>query len=332
MIPISFNSVPIEYVRFIQKFRRKIQGWYRSGVMGNAKAKVDVCQDCKLFFELLLRKDHLKTIMTAKASDLPRIIKFVEYKFPQLKNDREHPNEAHSELYNCLNKAFYTLGYNDVNFPNYRITESLGLKACPYCNQEEIIYEEIHAEDGCLHKIMNSELDHFYPRSRVPYLAVSLFNLVPSGSICNGGTGKHEKDTYAEELVNPHTLREANGIEFRLDVFRNGVLDYETFTDACKIKTITNDQTLVANRNIFNIIGRYEHELDKAKYVWMNHKMIESEGYKAEIARLSRQIDCKMTIKEWLNFRLQIDSSNYNEAKLSKFVMDIWNQLDNQLL
>lgn len=332
MIPISYNGVPEEYFHFISKFRKKIQGWYKKGVMGNARTKVTVCDECMLFFELLLRKDYLKAIMTAKASDLPRIIEIVEYKFPQLKYDREHPNVAHSELYNCLNKAFYTLGYKDVNFPNYRLTESLGLKACPYCNQEEIIYQEVQAEDGSLHKIMNSELDHFYPKSRVPYLAVSLFNLVPSGSICNGGTGKHEKDTYAEKLVNPHTLGEANGIEFKLDVVRDGVLDYETFNQACKIQIITNDQTLVSNRNIFNIEGRYEHELDKAKHVWMSHKKIESEGYMAEIERFNRQIGCKVTIKEWLNHELQINSSNYNEAKLSKFVMDIWNQLDNYLL
>lgn len=329
MIPISYNGVPEEYFHFISKFRKKIQGWYKKGVMGNARTKVTVCDECMLFFKLLLRKDYLEKIMITKASDLPRIIEIVESKFPQLKNDREHPNGDHSELYNCLNKAFYILGYKNVNFPKHKITESLGLNACPYCNQEEIIYQEIQAEDGSLCRIMNSELDHFYPKSRVPYLAVSLFNLVPCGSICNGGTGKHEKDTYAEGLVNPYILREANGIEFRLDIVSNGVLDYETFNQACKIKIITNDQTLVPNRNIFNIAGRYKYELDKAKRVWTSHKKIESEGYKTEIERFSKLVGSKMTIEEWLDAELDINSSNYNKAKLSKFAMDIWNQLNN---
>jgi hypothetical protein len=332
MIPISFNSVPIEYVRFIQKFRKKIQGWYTSGVMGNAKAKIYVCQDCKLFFKLLLSKDHLKTIMTAKASDLPRIIEIVESKFPQLKNDREHPNDEHSELYTCLCKAFNTLGYSDPEFPNYIITKSLDLKACPYCNQVEIYCNKVIAEDDRQNTIKDSELDHFYPKSRVPYLAVSLFNLVPSCSTCNGGNGKHTSDIYAERLVNPFTLKNANGLEFKLDIVGDGLLNIKTFNQACDIQTITNDQTLVPNRKIFKIKGRYKNELDRAKDVWISHKKIESKGYIMAVSELSEQIGEEINISQWLNHELHIDSSNYNNAKLSKFVMDIWKQLDDNSL
>lgn len=332
MIPISYNGVPAEYFNFISKFRKKIEGWHRKGVMGNARTEVTVCDECMLFFGLLLRKDYLQRIMITKASDLPRIIEIVESKFPQLKNDREHPNDEHSELYTCLSKAFCTLGYSDSEFPNYIITKSLDLKACPYCNQVEFLCNTVIAEDDRQNTIKDSELDHFYPKSRVPYLAVSLFNLVPCCSTCNGGNGKHTSDTYAEKLVNPFTLKNANGLEFKLDIVGDGLLNLKTFNQACEIQTITNDQTLVTNRKIFKIKGRYKNELDRAKDVWISHKKIESKGYIMAVSELSQQIGEEINISQWLNHELHIDSSNYNNAKLSKFVMDIWNQLDDNSL
>ena len=51
------------------------------------------------------------------------------------------------------------------------------LTVCPYCAVERI---EAYARLN-----MRPELDHFYPRARFPFLAVSLFNLIPSCVICN---------------------------------------------------------------------------------------------------------------------------------------------------
>lgn len=61
---------------------------------------------------------------------------------------------------------------------------------CPYCNSETI-YEIPKA--GNPNDTYKSALDHFLPRSKYPFLGISLYNLVPSCTRCNSSY-KHEKD------------------------------------------------------------------------------------------------------------------------------------------
>ncbi len=80
--------------------------------------------------------------------------------------------------------------YNSLNYKKSCQTEStaywlqrqLGVKVCPYCNR---MYTTTLFGG---YKI-RPDFDHFYPKSKYPYLAVSLFNLIPSCSICNRKKG-----------------------------------------------------------------------------------------------------------------------------------------------
>lgn len=67
---------------------------------------------------------------------------------------------------------------------SYAFTEALGVKVCPYCNQNYILTIHIQDNNG---KIIKSRpaIDHFYPKSSYPYLSMSLYNLVPSCETCN---------------------------------------------------------------------------------------------------------------------------------------------------
>ncbi|WP_114633671.1 hypothetical protein [Vibrio splendidus] len=60
----------------------------------------------------------------------------------------------------------------------FTITENLDIHVCLYCNNEKI--QIIKGR-----KNVRPDLDHFYPKSKFPFLSVSLSNLVPSGNICN---------------------------------------------------------------------------------------------------------------------------------------------------
>ncbi len=54
------------------------------------------------------------------------------------------------------------------------------IKYCPYCNADTVYA----FEKGNKTKVA-SALDHFYPKSKYPFLALSLYNLVPVCSRCN---------------------------------------------------------------------------------------------------------------------------------------------------
>lgn len=64
----------------------------------------------------------------------------------------------------------------------YTFIENLGVKVCPYCDEE---YLDVLEQDG-IPTQRTLELDHFFPKSLFPALAMCFYNLVPSGQSCNG--------------------------------------------------------------------------------------------------------------------------------------------------
>ena len=81
---------------------------------------------------------------------------------------------------------------NDKELP-YWLMKELDQKICPYCNM------------GYLNVIRGNErsyraaFDHYFPKSKYPYLAISLFNLIPACDTCNSNKGEIDK-----ELVYPY--------------------------------------------------------------------------------------------------------------------------------
>lgn len=62
--------------------------------------------------------------------------------------------------------------------PAYWLQSQLCVKVCPYCNR--VYTTTLYGK-----KRVRPDFDHFYPQSRYPYFAVSLFNLIPSCNVCN---------------------------------------------------------------------------------------------------------------------------------------------------
>lgn len=325
MINIAYSNVPQEYLDFIDRFKNKIEKWCKTGEMGIGTTKITVDAQCKKIFKNLTLSDNLKDFLLTPAAELPDLIDKIENDYPVLRNDRINRTATHSSLYICLSKAFDCLGYGDNQFPNYALTKALGIKACPYCNAEDLVATELKSEGIC---IKNSELDHFYPRNLFPYLSISLYNLIPSGSICNGGNCKHDKDTYQEGLVNPFSLANSNGVAFELDIVDKGLLSYRTFSRACCIKTIVVNPLLDANKKMFLIESRYEQEIDYVRDLWCKFQECASKGYQNMIDAKAKLLDTTLTFDEWFKMETQIDPCNYNNRKLSKLTMDIWWQLD----
>ena len=90
--------------------------------------------------------------------------------------------------------------YDAINYKKKFQTEStaywlqrqLGVKVCPYCNR--MYTTTLFGENR-----IRPDFDHFYPKSKYPYLAVSLFNLIPSCSMCNRKKGNIAEITHEKE-------------------------------------------------------------------------------------------------------------------------------------
>lgn len=80
------------------------------------------------------------------------------------------------------------------------MTEALKkLKYCPYCNADTVYALDI----GRGGEIRRSAFDHFYPEARYPFLALSLYNLIPSCHRCNSSF-KHDLHMELETSFHPY--------------------------------------------------------------------------------------------------------------------------------
>jgi len=75
----------------------------------------------------------------------------------------------------------------------HTLMQIMDVSTCPYCNRQYVF--------TITSRKARPQLDHYYPKSRYPYLALSLYNLIPSCSICN--MAKSSLDTVKEPILYP---------------------------------------------------------------------------------------------------------------------------------
>ena len=86
---------------------------------------------------------------------------------------------------------------NNEIWSRHKMMTTIDISVCPYCQRQYITkYEsKLELEEK---KLTTGSLDHFYSQSEYPFLALSLYNFIPSCSICNS-IMKTSKETYNNE-------------------------------------------------------------------------------------------------------------------------------------
>lgn len=88
---------------------------------------------------------------------------------------------------------------NDEKWDRHKLISMLNISVCPYCNRQYIS----NYIDNKMEKKTTADLDHFYSQNNYPFLALSLYNFIPSCQICNSRF-KLQKDFRFEEHVYPY--------------------------------------------------------------------------------------------------------------------------------
>ena len=78
----------------------------------------------------------------------------------------------------------------------YWLQKQLDVKVCPFCNR---IYTTT-----LFNRSVRPAFDHFYPKSTYPYLAVSLFNLIPICDACNNAKSDHAEIFKEKQIIYPY--------------------------------------------------------------------------------------------------------------------------------
>ncbi|CAM3223512.1 hypothetical protein [Moritella viscosa] len=120
------------------------------------------------------------------------------------------------------------------------ITNSMNLDVCPYCNNEDI---ETINEEGAETR---PDLDHYYPRSKFPFLAITLSNLIPAGGRCNQ---KYKKAKSMLGYVHPYI----DGIDQSTLFNFNYMFDEGRNIDAIDITVNNQNNDLDKNLNLFRV-------------------------------------------------------------------------------
>ncbi|HHS93655.1 MAG TPA: hypothetical protein ENK82_09940 [Campylobacterales bacterium] len=75
-------------------------------------------------------------------------------------------------------KFFIEEDREKVAYNAYKLVQGLRISTCPYCNRNTVY--NLNKSLG-----RTSEIDHFHPKEKYPYFAISFYNLIPSCKVCN---------------------------------------------------------------------------------------------------------------------------------------------------
>jgi hypothetical protein len=165
--------------------------------------------------------ENLEKIVLCKSSELEDII--INFK----NNFSENSNEF-SRFKNYMQNQYKTFIYKNGLW----LAERLNVNTCPYCNRQYTFTIDSK-------KKIRPQFDHFYPKSKYPYLALSFYNIIPCCSVCN-----HIK---REKEIDFHPYIKGFDNEF---LFSVNHLDYILGKNKIVILLKNRDNENIKNRNI----------------------------------------------------------------------------------
>lgn len=159
-----------------------------------------------------VRKYYSEDDILAKVNGigLPSIAEFLKARPHEMKKwVLECPGALQFTCFKDIYSKYFSNGadkFVDGDYNAYKFLELIDVDVCPYCDDEYLDEVKI---DGKMRR--TSEIDHFFPKSKYPALAMCIYNLVPSGQGCNGlklekeiGANPHESDIEGRTFLYPN--------------------------------------------------------------------------------------------------------------------------------
>lgn len=251
-------------------------------------------------------------------------------------------------------RVYSLLGYEDLSSKDgdwnaYKICDKIKLSVCPYCNRQYIFTIFDNNKNG----EVRPQLDHFYVKSKYPFLSCSFYNLIPSCPTCNLGKNDDGDDTiypyiheFGENVVfrfEPKDIRDLNNGIIDLNKEYKIIREFEYSDDdkrtgivkKYKDLEITKFEEFVRNTDkTFHIIDLYnKHQLEikdlvkrKKDYAGANAGIFSNILYKKDLKDLSEN-----ERKNLQNFLYGLPIAfDYAEYPLRKLKEDLIDQIENR--
>lgn len=223
-------------------------------------------------------------------------------------------------------KAMRYEDLREKEFPEY--LSGSNLKSCVYCNAQSTLAIEKRFYDKKKRRVKKIlaklQLDHFYPKSKYPFLCTSFFNLYPTCANCNLAKG-NKKALF--ELYT--TSDEMDLFNFKID--DKSVLAYwvkfELHHLKVRLESITGDVDLLKNHNeLFQIDSVYDNHKDVAEELILKAKA-NPQTYRRILEKEFSKIFPDPTIIDRLLIGNYSKPEELCKRPMSKYTQDIARQL-----
>lgn len=233
---------------------------------------------------------------------------------------------------------------------------------CPYCNATYLFKLR---EENTAKKITNyvgAQLDHYYPKDDFPYLAISIFNLIPSCPTCN-----HIKSNNKNSHLHPYTEEMGDNAKFTLSMkclgelegieslgFENEFKDndeYRKFTNGFgESRELTFDlkegfdkrvelrikdgleselkERIENSKKIFQLENKYSGVREEIRDLYFKHKLLSQSQREETLSQFGDSLGITPTQMEEVYFGAR--KTDEYKRPLSKFINDIRDFLDNE--
>ncbi|QNU67175.1 hypothetical protein EHE19_001055 [Ruminiclostridium herbifermentans] len=320
----------IKYIELLTKLKSPNSSFYK--VYNKSILINKICNEIRRYNKI---SDELKFVNEELICEIQKVNKKLK---ADIINDVVEIIQNSYEQCKCtFNNAFLTTDtYSEFNkgkknskWNAYTLVMSLGIKSCPYCNRQYIT--PVYREEGCG---VRADLDHFYPKSRYPYLSMSLYNLIPCCKFCNSIKG--DKEFNYKSYLHPYEHGFEDYLKFRYKPIK--YLFTGSSKDEFKIvlessEEIDEKKELVKkaenNMEFFMIEPLYYYHKDEVMDL-IKKRLIYNKAYCDELKhRLEETTGKPITEKQLIEFIVSniIDEDKLYERTLSKLYKDIVDQL-----
>lgn len=192
------------------------------------------------------------------------------------------------------------------------LLRKLDVKVCPYCNRQFI-----NMVDG--RRTIKAELDHFYPKSRYPYLALSFYNLIPSCSVCNHAKGEDEIDIHPYE-----DDFQSHNVNFTIDSLMRCLSESQENWNV----SLSIEHDSIGERNIdtFALNQLYSQHKDLARDI-VFRSIAYNSTYMDELKMIFRINDITDADIKRIILGSYTDKEDLGKRPFSKLTADIYNQI-----
>lgn len=190
----------------------------------------------------------------------------------------------------------------------------LNINVCPYCNRQyTFTVKKNNGENG-----VRPQFDHFHPKSKYPYLALSFYNLIPSCPTCN-----HAKSE-TEISINPYVSGFECDCKFSIDKVDKCILNGQKGDWNIGLPDNGNHASHV---KAFAIRGLYNQHKDYVEEM-VTKAQSYNKGYYESLKTSFRGLCLSEREMNLLIFGNYISTNDFDKRPLSKLTADILEQLE----